>query len=396
MKKILLLLCAFGALLTSCSDKTPAPTIEVLEGTEILDFSNAEGSKVVKFSANGAWTAEVTTGAEWITLSATSGNAGENELTVSVSANGYESRSGAILLANGAATAQVTVNQTQENALIVDATEKVFDAVGGTFGVAVETNLVVSVSINAEWISQAEPTAVRGLEQIVYNFVVAENESTSERTAVITFSAEGVEPKSCTVLQAGSVRTPDQIPATQIWYTTSDDAVVAPVADAQFGAALVDNTYKNGLGVINFEAGINAISAGAFQGLTTLVSIVIPASVAEIGASAFEGCTSLGAVYLSSLIPPTLGADAFKNNALAAPAVPEEPTPEEPTPAEPTNEEGTEVVEPEAPIYRTIYVPNAAVVAYKNAEGWSHYANNIKGYDQETLPGFGEGNGVLE
>ena len=259
MKKILLMLCAFGALLTSCSEKTPAPTIEVLAGTEVLDFSNVEGSKVVKFSTNGAWTAEVTTGAEWITLSAASGNAGENELTVSVSANSYESRSGAILLANGAATAQVTVNQTQENALIVNATSQTIDAAGGVFSVSVESNLAVTVTISADWVSQKEAAAVRGLEEVVYNFVVAENESTSERTATITFSAEGVESKVVTVMQTGAVRTPDQIPATQIWYTTSDDAVLAPVAGANFGAAIVDNTYEKGLGVINFEAENNRL-----------------------------------------------------------------------------------------------------------------------------------------
>lgn len=380
MKKILLLLCAFGAIFTACSEKAPAPTMNLLEGSETLVFSNAEGQQVVKFSTNGAWTAEVTTGADWITLSETSGAAGELvELTVSVSANGYDSRSGVILLANGAATAQVAVEQSQENALrLVGETSAVIDAAGGSFTVEIESNLTVTVNPGVEWITLAEPAA-RGLESKVYHFVVAANEESQERQATVSFLADGVEPALFTVLQMGAVRVPNQIPANHIWYTSSDAAVVAPSASADFGAAVVENIYEQGLGVIEFATGITKVGEGAFQNLGTLVSIVLPAEVTEIGAAAFKDCSALKSVYLSSLTPATLGAEVFEGNATE-------------TVVEGEGETATETTV----VARYIYVPNAAVAAYKAAEGWSAYADYIKGYDQETLPGFTGGEGVLE
>ena len=100
---------------------------------------------------------KLTSGADWITLSETSGAAGELvELTVSVSANGYDSRSGVILLANGAATAQVTVEQSQENALrLVGETSTVIDSAGGSFTIEIESNLSVTVNPGVEWITLA-------------------------------------------------------------------------------------------------------------------------------------------------------------------------------------------------------------------------------------------------
>ncbi|MBE6174798.1 MAG: hypothetical protein E7147_04550 [Rikenellaceae bacterium] len=380
MKKILLLLCALGAIFTACSDKTPAPAIDILEGSETLVFSNVGGEQVVKFSSNGAWTAEVVTGADWITLSETSGAAGELiELTVSVSANGYDSRSGAILLTNGAATAQVVVEQSQENVLrLTGEASAVIDYTGGTFIVAVESNLAVTVNTGVDWITLAEPAA-RGLEENVYTFNVSANEETAERQAIVSFLADGVEPALFTLVQLGAVRVPNQIPANHIWYTTSDAAVLSPSASADFGAEVVKNTYEKGLGVIEFANGITKVGEGAFQNLTTLVSIVLPAEVTEIGANAFNGCSSLKSVYLSSLTPATLGADVFEGNATE-------------TVVEGEGETATETTV----VVRYIYVPNAAVATYKAAEGWSAYADYIKGYDQETLPGFTGGEGVLE
>ena len=404
MKKFLLLLCAFGAIFTSCSDKTPTPTIEVLNGVETLSFSNEAGSQVLKFSANGAWTAEVTSGADWISLSATSGNAGDAvELTVSVLENGYDGRSGLIVLANSSVTAQVAVVQGQTNALTLTDTSIILDYVGGSFDVNVDTNVEVTVTCGAEWVRQIEPAvASRGIERNTFHFEVLENEETQERSALITFSAEGVEPALFTVSQAGAVRTPNQIPGNHIWYTTSDNVVLTPVAGAEFGATIVENTYENGLGVIEFDGNITKIGEGAFANLTNLTSIVLPATVAEIGANAFNGCLFLQSVYVSSLTPATLGVDAFANNGTTY-----------------TTGEGEEAVE--VTVVRYIYVPNAAVTAYKVAglpeepetpetpaepetskanegvaAGWYVYADYIKGWDQETLPGFTEGNGTLE
>lgn len=53
------------------------------------------------------------------------------------------------------------------------------------------------------------------------------------------------------------------------------------------------------------------VGAEAFYGCASLPEITIPRKVDRIGERAFYGCSSLKAVYLSSSLPPILGADVF-------------------------------------------------------------------------------------
>ena len=94
--------------------------------------------------------------------------------------------------------------------------------------------------------------------------------------------------------------------------------------------------------------GNNVTSIGklAFKSYTDLESVTIPESVTSIGEDAFCGCKNLASVYCKATTPPLLGGHAFSTNASE----------------------------------RKIYVPRASVNAYKVAEGWSGYADNIEGY----------------
>lgn len=85
------------------------------------------------------------------------------------------------------------------------------------------------------------------------------------------------------------------------------------------------------------------IEGSAFYPCTALTSVIIPSSVTNIGGSAFQACSSLTSVTIQATTPPTLSGYPFENNA-----------------------EG-----------RKIYVPSASVDAYKAAELWSSYANDI-------------------
>ncbi|MDR1093540.1 MAG: leucine-rich repeat domain-containing protein, partial [Clostridiales bacterium] len=89
--------------------------------------------------------------------------------------------------------------------------------------------------------------------------------------------------------------------------------------------------------------GVESIGAYAFYqcgGLNGLLSV--PGSVTSIGASAFRECRGLANIMVAAVAVPSLGSDAFRD----------------------TNNCG-------------IYVPAELVADYKNASGWSAYANRI-------------------
>ena len=107
--------------------------------------------------------------------------------------------------------------------------------------------------------------------------------------------------------------------------------------------------YCTSLTSITIPESVTSIREGAFAYCTSLTSITIPDSITEIGKSAFEGCTSLTSVYCKATTPPSGYGDMFDDNASG----------------------------------RKIYVPSESVEAYKTAEYWCDYADNIEGYDFE-------------
>jgi len=106
------------------------------------------------------------------------------------------------------------------------------------------------------------------------------------------------------------------------------------------------------LTTIEISSNVTEIKQYAFTG-SGLTSIDIPASVTAIGSSAFHNCSSLSSVTVRATTPPTLEPYVFSNNA-----------------------EG-----------RKIYVPNEALDAYKSAQFWKEYANDILPISE--IPGSG-------
>lgn len=98
---------------------------------------------------------------------------------------------------------------------------------------------------------------------------------------------------------------------------------------------------------VNFE-GQSYIPERICQGCTSLTSLTFSSNLVRIGNYAFYNCTSLQEVIVQKDTPPTLGSTSLGNcHSLAA-----------------------------------IYVPDASVDAYKAANGWSTYANIIKGISE--------------
>ena len=104
----------------------------------------------------------------------------------------------------------------------------------------------------------------------------------------------------------------DCVEGQQIYYTSTDGNIVTPYKTNVFGANIVSNTYKNGVGTITFDGPVTTIGNNAFYECSTLTSITIPDSVTSIDWSAFEGCS-----YLTSITIPnsviSIGNRAFQS-----------------------------------------------------------------------------------
>ena len=98
---------------------------------------------------------------------------------------------------------------------------------------------------------------------------------------------------------------------------------------------------------VTFHKRVTSIGERAFYKCTSLTSVTIPDSVTEIEWCAFYDCSSLKEVYCKPTTPPSGGSYMFYNNASG----------------------------------RKIYVPRASVDAYKAAQYWSDYADDIEPYD---------------
>lgn len=62
---------------------------------------------------------------------------------------------------------------------------------------------------------------------------------------------------------------------------------------------------------INIPSGLTSIPTGCFMGCEGLSDVEIPSNITSIGNNAFSGCTQMNRITVHSLIPPTLGSNAF-------------------------------------------------------------------------------------
>lgn len=98
----------------------------------------------------------------------------------------------------------------------------------------------------------------------------------------------------------------------------------------------------------NVPTSLTTMQMNFFYQCSKLTTMTIPSSITSIGIAAFRGCTRLAEIILQPTTPPTLGTNVFQlDTALAA-----------------------------------IYVPDASVATYKATNGWSTYANIIKGISE--------------
>ena len=145
-----------------------------------------------------------------------------------------------------------------------------------------------------------------------------------------------------------SVTIPDSV--TEIgdyafYYCDSLTSVTIPDSVTSIGSYAFEHCYS--LTSITIPDGVTTIGDRAFCGCDSLESVTIPYSVTTIGDMAFNSCGKLREVYCKRTTPPSIGENAFYDNAYI----------------------------------RRIYVPTASVKAYKSALNWSDYSSVINGYN---------------
>ncbi len=111
-----------------------------------------------------------------------------------------------------------------------------------------------------------------------------------------------------------------------------------------------DSCYK--LKSINIPNGITAFAHGTFANCQTITEVTIPENVKHFEANVFRGCTNLTSVYCKAKEIATMD----------------------------DSEYGGYLFDENAP-GRKIYVPVESVDAYKSADGWKVYADDIVAYD---------------
>ena len=97
----------------------------------------------------------------WITVSHTSGKAGEASVTISVAANdGTDERTASVFLDCGDSRETIVVSQKQKDALIVSHQSYELSAGESLIEVEVEANVTFEVEVSDTWIEQISGHAV--------------------------------------------------------------------------------------------------------------------------------------------------------------------------------------------------------------------------------------------
>ncbi|MBR2152990.1 MAG: BACON domain-containing protein, partial [Clostridia bacterium] len=193
---------ALLGLVTGCETEEP-PFFDIEGGGDVvLQFANNDSTKqTVVFSTSCGWIAEPKEG--WIKVSPTSGNAGSNQaIQIGVDRNEtYGTRRGSVAITPNDINLlpiTISVEQLQNNALILSTPTVTLPQSGGSFSVQLKANIDYEYEIKADWIKSVQ---TRALTDHTLRFEAEENPSLDQRVGEIVIKGGGFT-ETVTVTQA--------------------------------------------------------------------------------------------------------------------------------------------------------------------------------------------------
>ena len=216
----------------------------------------------------------------------------------------YDSRTTQLYVKNLKTGTQdtLTVTQMQKDAIVLAKSEYEFDAEGGSLDFEIQTNVDVTVSIPDSCSSWIRQVGTRGLEAKKLFFDVLPADSVS-REGKIILTGGGVT-QAVKVLQICTVKLdPAAIPDNEIWYVMSDGTTydvyltTKQYGHQPFDAKVISNTYKNGYGIIKFDAPVTKINDHTFGNFwaANMTELYLPDCIEYLGTGAIHhtGLTTL-------------------------------------------------------------------------------------------------------
>ena len=344
-----------------------------------LDYEHQNGVRLssnssnytIKFSVNTSWKASCD--ADWITLSPASeifDNQGEHkecEIRLSAQENtrGGE-RSATITIESIESSYQLkqTVAITQEGMFTVTGIQSRYMYMGNSYSFTLnaESDWVITSDASASWLGIVAQGGVKGSSDI--SFVVEDNNSEQERTAVVTISAADNSD-----LKATFTITQDHINTIYYYSKYQQTSVVNNIL---YNIEVAEHLFDNGIGRVIFNGTVTSLEAkeASYSSTcgTTTTKVILPPTIATIGKRAFYYNYGITRIDLPKSVT-SIAEEAITNCIKVVEIYCEATNP-------PAGATGMFNLNEDC----KIYVPMDSVEAYKNAPYWSDYAERIVGF----------------